>query len=431
MRIRRSVIIIAQVLVGSLFALSGYLKAIDPAGTAIKIGEYFASIGIRIPEALSLFASVGLCSFEFILGILVFSGSYRRISSKLVFIFMSFMTLLTLYLAVFNPVKDCGCFGDAFHISNWSTFGKNVVLLALSFLLLKYPKLMLRVFSRVGRWVPTIIAVLGIFLFCWLNIRHLPDKDFRPFKMGAELKSLVSIPDDAPHDEYDISFVYEKDGQRETFALDALPDSTWTFVDRNETLIREGARPLVEDFHVFDYEGEELTDIILDEAETTGLVLLLAPSWQTAGESKMDIIGEIYDHVTARGLPFYGLAGSTEEEAEDWRYRTGADYPLLLLDGTTIKTMIRANPGLIFLRDGKITAKVAQADFPSINEVGNFLDKTLGTDSLAPRYKKPLPWRSLPVVLVLAIIVVGYVVQFFRHRHVALKRRNSLQRAKK
>ena len=124
---------LCRLLIGGVFIFSGFVKAVDPVGGAIKIGEYLASFGLDMLQPFTVLLSFNLSAIEFTLGVCMLLGVYRRDVSFLVLMFMAFMTPLTLYLALFDPVSDCGCFGDALVISNWQTFYKNVVLLAAAF----------------------------------------------------------------------------------------------------------------------------------------------------------------------------------------------------------------------------------------------------------------------------------------------------------
>ena len=138
--------------------------------------------------------------------------------------------------AIFNPVADCGCFGEAFLLTNWHTFFKNVVLFAAAAFLLKKPRRIQTLYSVNGRWLPAILAVSGIIIFTIANQIYLPMVDFRPFKVGKSLRELTQVPAGAPEDVYEYVFVYEKNGKRQEFDMDHLPDESWTYLDRHEKL---------------------------------------------------------------------------------------------------------------------------------------------------------------------------------------------------
>lgn len=242
---------LSRIILGLTFVVSGFLKAIDPQGGAIKISEYFTVFALPKSEGLSLILSILLCCSEFFLGAFLLMGIYRRMVARFIFIFMAVMTPLTLYLAIFNPVADCGCFGEAFLLTNWHTFFKNVVLFAAAAFLLKKPRRIQTLYSVNGRWLPAILAVSGIIIFTIANQIYLPMVDFRPFKVGKSLRELTQVPAGAPEDVYEYVFVYEKNGKRQEFDMDHLPDESWTYIDRHEKLIKKGYTPPVTDFLCF------------------------------------------------------------------------------------------------------------------------------------------------------------------------------------
>ena len=358
---------VTRTLLGLTFIFSGFVKAVDPLGTVYKIEDYLNAFGgfftNLVPAAPE--AAIALILFEFVLGVLLLFNVWTKQTSWLALLMMLVMTPLTLYLAIANPVTDCGCFGDAIHLSNWATFGKNVVLLVLAIaLVLTKDKL----FS-------TWREPMGILIFCVAFVccsglmiyalTHLPPIDFRPYKIGNNIPELmtVDIPDDAPVDEYEYTFIYEKDGVQQEFTLDNYPkdDSTWTFVDQRSKLIKKGyeaPEPPVHDFVLTLTEADgtvyDLTDEILEQDEVTLAILYKV---EKASRKQADKLNRLYQASLESGMPFYAVTGSGEHEIDIWRQETGAEYPFLSCDGVTLKTIVRANPGIVVLQQGTVVDK--------------------------------------------------------------------------
>ena len=277
-----------RLLLGVVFLFSGATKAVDPQGGAIKIADYLVAFGLDSFKELSLFFAFNLSAVEFALGVTLLLGVYRRYAAWLTLLMMCFMTPLTLYLALFDPVSDCGCFGEALLLTNWQTFFKNVVLLAAACYLWRYNQHLVRGFSRQAYWFVPLWSYLFICGFAYHNYMHLPIVDFRPYKIGVNIQAERMIPEDAPQDEYLYSFIYEKAGVRKAFGLEDAPaeDSTWTFVESRTELLKQGYVPPIADFVIHDSIGEEVTDQLLDN--TRPLFLLIAPRLAEADDEHID-----------------------------------------------------------------------------------------------------------------------------------------------
>jgi uncharacterized membrane protein YphA (DoxX/SURF4 family) len=373
-RIIKTVAEICRLLIGCVFVFSGFVKAIDPVGFAIKIGDYLAAFGLQDFKPLALLASMNLSAVEFTLGVCMLLGVYRRYTSILILLLMLVMTPLTLYLALFNPVSDCGCFGDAVIISNWATFGKNIVLLSATVFVLIYNRKLYQCFTFNVYW----FVVLFIYVYCigfsWWNYNHLPLLDFRPYKIGANIPEQMTIPGDASHDEYESVFIYEKDGVKKEFTLDNYPanDSSWTFVDTHTKLAVRGVKPKIETFNVYDSDDNDVSDIILYNDEP--VLLLIAHKLEEASDERIDEINNLYDYALERGIPFYCITGSAQEYRQAWIDITGAEYPFLFADDVLLKTIIRSNPGLVLIKNGTILEKRHYKDIPEEENMAKVLN---------------------------------------------------------
>lgn len=380
--IRKIVAECCRALLGAVFVFSGTVKAIDPVGGAIKIGEYLASFGLDKLQPLAVALSFNLSAIEFTLGVCLLLGVYRRYTTFLTLLMMAFMTPLTLYLALFDPVSDCGCFGDAWILTNWETFFKNIVLLAAAIYVFIHNQRLTAFYTYKVYWFVPLFAYVYCIGFAYRNYTHLPVVDFRPYKVGANIPALMTVPEGAPADEYRYSFIYEKDGVKKEFSLDDVPadDSTWTFVDSKTELIRQGYVPPIAGFNLYNAEDEDVTDRILHNPRP--VLLLIAPKLEEADDEKMDEINNVYDYALENDIDFYCVTGSGDEAITQWNDYTGAEYPYLMADEVLLKTIIRANPGLVLLRNGTILAKWHANDIPSEDELPEVMEMYLSGKSI-------------------------------------------------
>ena len=356
-------VVCVRIIVGATFIFSGVVKLIDPVGTMYKIEDYLQAFNLSSISAVSYFVAVVLALVEFVLGFNALLGSYLGTTPLLLLIFMAIMTPLTLYLAIANPISDCGCFGDVITLTNWQTFGKNIVLLLLVIFLLRYNIRARSLFHReIHAFIVVWVSIFGLAQL-YVAAMYSPILDFRPFKVGTDL-SAAYFGDDDSAVEYD--FVYTKDGVLATFALDSIPDeeSGWQYVERRE---RRQAKPskdnsLLEHFVV--YQGDEdVTEEVLSHQGY--LFMLLSEDLTKADDDDINVVHELYDYTREYGYPFYAVTASSPDEIEEWCDNTGAEYPFYFMDRTTIRTIQRANPYLLVLKDGVIYHKYYISHMPN------------------------------------------------------------------
>ncbi|MDR2825091.1 MAG: DoxX family protein [Prevotellaceae bacterium] len=357
-------LIVVRFALGCLFIFSGFVKAIDPLGTAYKFQEYFASFGEFFTQLdfLSLPLAVAMIACEFVIGLNLIFKIYIRATSFFAMIFMLIMTPLTLWIYITNPVTDCGCFGDALVISNSATFWKNVVLLAFAVYLFVRSKNIRPLFMPVAQVITELIFIAAVLGFMLWNLSHLPVIDFRPYKVGVNIEQEMQIPAGAPADVYDTKFIYEKNGVQKEFTLGNYPknDSTWIFIDQKSILISKGYVPKIHDFSINDPEMGDITDDILHFAGETYLAVMYDLS-KTSHKGAHNA-EKLYQTAKSKGIKFYALSGSSQEEIEKFKAETGVTFPFCETDPTTLKTIVRANPGIILLKNGTITGKWAWRD---------------------------------------------------------------------
>lgn len=363
-------------LLAGIFIFSGFTKAVDPLGSFYKIQDYLTAFGLLdwFSDAVLLLAAVLLSSLEFCIGIFLFFGIRQRISTTLSFLLMLFMTPLTLYLAIDNPVSDCGCFGDAWILTNWETFFKNLVLLVASVSVFRWRVCLVRFITLKLEWMASMYTILFIFALSIYCLHYLPVLDFRPYKIGTDIKAGMEIPDGALPSVFESRFILEKEGVRKEFTLENYPDSTWTFIEARSVLKQKGYEPPIHDFSMISLEsGEDITDSVLTSHNYT--FLLVAHRIEEADDSHIDLINEIYDYSVEHGYGFLALTSSPKEQIDLWSDRTGAEYDYCQMDDITLKTIIRSNPGLVLIKDGVILNKWADSQLPDEYVLTDSLDK--------------------------------------------------------
>lgn len=397
---------ICRFVLAVVFIFSGFVKAIDPFGSFYKIQDYLTAFNLIswFPGYWPLLFAVLLAAVEFCAGIYLFLGIRRKISSTLAFLLMLVMTPLTLYLALADPVSDCGCFGDALVLTNWQTFGKNVVLLVAAVTVFRQWREITRFITLKMEWIFSMYTILFVFALSAYCLRNLPLLDFRPYKIGTNIKAGMEIPEGAKLSVLETTFVMEKDGKRKEFTLDNYPDSTWTFVETRTIVKEKGYEPPIHDFAMQSLtSGTDITDSVLTSRGYT--FLLVAHRIEEADDSNIDLINEIYDYSVEHGYGFYALTSSPEDAIALWCDRTGAEYPFCQMDDITLKTIIRSNPGLLLIKDGTILNKWSDSQLPDEYVLTDSLDKLeLG------RQKYVNDWYTMGYVLLWFIVPLAFVI---------------------
>ena len=402
---------ICRFVLAGVFIFSGFVKSVDPLGSQYKIQDYIHAFGWAdiFPDSLAFLTSLSLGILEFCLGIYLFFGIRRILTPRLVVALMAVMTPLTFWLAWDNPVADCGCFGDAVILSNWETFGKNVVLLAMSLVVLRWPQYVFPLASVRFDWLIGLYGFLYIFCMVIYCYRELPVFDFRPYHIGADIRKGMEIPEGEKPTKVETLFTLQKDGVKKEFTADNYPDNTWTFVDTRLVVKEQGYEPPIKDFYFRRVEdGEDITEEILSDENYT--FLLVAHQLNLADDSAIDLINELYDYSLNYGYGFYGVTSSSDEEILQWRENTGAEYPFCLMENVTMRTMIRSNPGLMLLKKGVVIHKWSVNDLPDEYQLHAPLDELpfgqLDSNSLLYRVIWVIVWFVFPLLLICVLDVM-------------------------
>lgn len=391
-RLVNIVLTAARILFGITFVFSGFVKAVDPIGFAYKIEDYLIAFQLIPFIPLALTFAVTLILVELLLGVFILLGLYRKLSTAMGVLFMAVMTPMTLYIALKNPVEDCGCFGDALVISNWDTFYKNIVLVLLAVLLLVYHKRIKPLFTNKSKGLVVGFVFLFSLLFCLYNIFYLPIMDFRPYKVGVNIAEQMEN-DVSNGDVYENIYIYEKDGVEEEFTEDNFPweDSTWTFVDYQSKLIKEGEKPLIDEFYITAYakddagafvKGGDITDDILTNKVVLFVVSL---SLDDAREKGMKQIIALADYAADNDIELLVATSSEAAAIEQWHREWGnPKVGYGLMDELTLKTIVRSNPGLLLLSGGTIVGKWSSRRLPNQRQLEGMVVKLKAEEKSLP-----------------------------------------------
>ncbi|MCU0456210.1 MAG: DoxX family protein [Bacteroidales bacterium] len=355
---------ICRIITGAVFIFSGIVKAIDPSGTVYKLQDYFNAFNLGFLSDLSLVFTIILCTAEFLAGFSVLFNIRFRTGIVMVILLMAVFLPLTLLIAITNPVSDCGCFGDAVKLTNWQTFIKNIILIVPA-LWLFFRRNSVAVAGGVARgWATLSIAGIMLIAFIFYNLRYLPVIDFLPYKTGTYIPDQMIVPEGKPADKYETTFIYEKNGERREFDLTSYPagDTTWKFIDQKSVLVSKGYTPPIHDFTLVTPDGEDLTERIL---ASPGYTLLMVS--KKLEEADPEMLRNGYDMGAIcrnNSVDFYVLTASNTEQVRN----IGNFLTFLLVDETTLKTMVRANPGYLLLKEGTVLHKWSWANLPAEEE---------------------------------------------------------------
>ena len=421
---------IARIAFGITFIFSSFSKAVDPTGFCYKIEDYLISFQLVQLIPLALTFAIILIVIEFLIGMSILLGIYRKPGTSLAVLFMVVMTPLTLYIAIKNPVKDCGCFGDALIISNWSTFYKNIVLLVFAIILFVFHNHIRPFFSGTMKKYAFVFVFLFALAFCLYNVLYLPIMDFRPYKVGANIEQKMQ-EDQAHGDIYDNIYVYEKDGVQEKFTEENFPweDSTWTFVDLKTELVKKGESPLIKDFEIIGYNMDSTGTFVVTDDVTQDVLsrpwslLVVSLSLDKANEKSMKEINALADFANKNYIDIYVLTASQGDVIKKWNEKLGGIYlNYASMDELTLKTIVRSNPGLLLLKEGIIQAKWSHRNVPDAQELNKLISQNESDENKTPVNKSAS--NLLIVCLLFLLPLLG--IKLYDKKHFSTRRKNNI-----
>jgi len=357
--------VLSRILVGLVFIFSGFVKGVDPLGTAYKIQDYFIAYHAEwaIPVALPL--SIFLCTFEFSLGVLLVLNVRIRLVSWLTLLTMMFFTIITYYDAIENPVPDCGCFGDALILTNWQTFYKNLVIMAFVLLMFARIKKMKGLFSKGIEWMIVVLVFIVFASFSFYNYQHLPMMDFRAWKVGSRM-----VPENPLPKEYYIIYRNTATNEEKEYLSKDIPwqDSTWAsqweYVSTREYDPNDvGSHGLA----IIDSSGTDVTDAYIGNHEFQ--FFIIAYDLQKTNEKAFERIKLLYQKTEAADISFIGITSSDQEEIVKFKEKDQVSFDFYFADDTSLETIIRSNPGLMLMKNGVVLGKWHYNDLPEFDEL--------------------------------------------------------------
>ena len=366
---------ISRILTGIVFIFSGFVKAIDPVGTQIKLSDYFEAMGLAFLMPYALIFSFLLNAAELTVGLMLLFNVFSKFASWVGLFFLLIFTPLTLWLAIANPVTDCGCFGDAVKLTNWQTFGKNLILLILILIIFFYRKKYGTNFDGKKPKILFSAFVLFAFGFQFYNFYNLPVIDFRPFKEGTNIKEAVSFPPDAEKDVYETVLYYKnlKTGEKKAFDINNIPYEdtlNWAYDTTVNKLIKKGYEPPIHDFFLSNMNGRDITNDILNYKNIS--CILIMPDFET-GINRIrrykQELANIAFYTDYNHYPFYCFTSSGTREINQYKNSLPPYVQILTGDKKMLKTFIRSNPGFVILKDAVVLKKYHYLNIPTVNEI--------------------------------------------------------------
>jgi uncharacterized membrane protein YphA (DoxX/SURF4 family) len=453
-----------RIVIGIVFVFSGFVKVVDPLGVQYKFVDYFLAMGLDFLQPMALTFGLLLSLAELMIGISLLFNLKPKLGAWGTLMFMAVFLPLTLWVAIANPVHDCGCFGDALVISNWATFWKNVVIMFMTIIVFLQRRKFKPTLPSSVQWL-SLIVVAGVSVWIGVySIKHLPVLDFRPYRIGENIREGMNIPeseiDNVPDYETtliyentetgetrEVKFVFEIAGETQEFFIDELPNENWTFVElhSDKHILAENVGLIFEkdgetaEFTLFDLPdeswmfidatyynenpniaepafedySEDITDIVLSDEGYS--FFLVAHDLTKTSKKNNSRINALYDYALANDINFYCLTASTESDIHDYIEKTDANYDFFNTDPITLKTMVRSNPGLLLIKQGTVLDKWHVNDIPTLES----LDGQLVAQSIEKQVERGNRYYVLTMILAL---LFGFTALFLLIQYLLRKR---------
>ena len=351
---------LSRIIVGVLFIISGFIKLNDPVGFSFKLQEYFSAGVLDLPffEPYALTISIFVVIFEVMLGVMLLTGFRVKFTVWSLLLMIVFFTFLTFYSAYFNKVTDCGCFGDAIKLTPWESFTKDIVLLVLIVILFVGSKHIKSAFGPNTKRIVTVIALVLCGIYANYVLNHLPVIDFRPYKIGANIEQGMGVPEGAPKAIFEYAWKFKVDGEEKVFVTQGdYPTVDGEFIDVETTEIQKGYEPPIHDFTI-EQEGEDFAATLLQEPK----LIMVAYDLRKSHMPVFEQIKQITDSAVKKGYKVIGMSASNDEQTQQLRQTYDLNFKFYFTDETTLKTIVRSNPGVLVLEKGTIKQKVHYND---------------------------------------------------------------------
>lgn len=365
---KNKILLISRLFVGLVFMFSGFVKAVDPLGSTYKYTDYFnLAFDLSSLAQFSFVLAFVVAALEFTVGAALFFNIKFKTAAWAAAAFMIFFTPLTLYLAITNPVHDCGCFGDALVLTNWQTFLKNIIIdVFVVFCLIWRNDIPQSKLSKNSRLSIIFSIFAGVIIFEFFMYRHLPILDFRPYKIGTHIPDQMVYPEGAPRDSIVTTLVYKNTvtGEVKQFSMTDYPwnDSTWVWQSTDNVVVKEGYQPPVHDFTMVDTSGIDHTNEILESENP--VLLIVIHKIEKADPEGLDRLRGYVRYANKHNYKIVALTSSNIDVIEQARKKYCQEsLTYYQTDDITLKTIVRANPGIVLLNKGTIVDKWNYRDF--------------------------------------------------------------------
>lgn len=357
----------SRLFVGVLFIISGLVKLNDPVGFSFKLEEYFSAdvLNLEFLISFALAISILVVIFEVILGIMLLLGFKPIFTTWSLLLMIIFFTFLTFYSAYFNKVTDCGCFGDALKLTPWQSFSKDIILLVFILVLFFNETHIKPCIKAKGLNIVITSSIIACFAFAYYVLNHLPVIDFRPYKIGKNIREGMIIPENAPKAVYEYTWTFKVNGKEEKFvntgAYPQVPDGEYISVDTKE--IEKGYEVPIHDFSI-EKNGEDYTKEMLNEPK---LIMIITYNLLKSSQDGFDKLEKLNADAKAKGYKVIAVTASLENTITEVKDKNKFTFDFFFCDETTLKTIIRSNPGIVILNEGTVKQKVHYNDIENIN----------------------------------------------------------------
>ena len=365
---------------GFVFFISGILKLMDPVGTGLIVKEYLDFMHLGFMEPIAKVLGTALALTETVLGTGLITGVWRRVTAVATIGLQSLFTLITLILVIFNPEMDCGCFGEAIHLTHMETFVKNIILISL--LLIYYIPYKYLGETKKRKYISFSIVTASVIMFMIYSWAYLPLVEYTDYKPGLSLRSNNADV------EYEAVFLYEKDGKQQAFTLDELPDSTWTFIS-TETLIKSG-KANGYGLSFSDNNGE-----YADSLATNGKVIIISVYDTDINEKRWKCINTFMNNAEKVGFKTL-LLTSTPVDNQNKSFT--ADYKTLI-------TLNRSNGGATYIQNGYLTSKWSMNGYPEIDDLERIYSENLTEGIIGKETQESLTFQAF-LLYVFAVMLL-------------------------
>lgn len=352
---------LSRIFVGILFIISGFIKLNDPVGFSFKLEEYFSQGVLDLPflEPYALAISIFVVIFEVLLGVMLLIGFRAKFTIWSLLLMIVFFTFLTFYSAYFNKVTDCGCFGDAVKLTPWESFTKDVVLLVFIIILFLGRKYVKPIFGSNSKRVITITTLILCIAFANYVLNHLPALDFRPYKIGANIQDGMGVPEGAPKAVFEYAWKFNVNGEEKVLVTNGeYPTVDGEFIDVETTEIQKGYEPPIHDF-TLEQEGEDFSALLLEEPK---LLMIVAYDLRKSNYKAFSKLKVIIDEALEKGYKVIGMSASGPDQTDKLVKENQLNMQFYFTDETTLKTIVRSNPGILVLEKGTIKQKLHYND---------------------------------------------------------------------